>query len=139
MLAWITSENSTKQLECRHFDSIFFTGPYLMLLRLSARVSTVDRLCLCPVANSLSSFVQPTLFLHPVTTSGPAENSSPKPFVWFRAKTDKGVVCLAGHLHCVTVRKVKLTVFWDMKGSLTINFFKKDATVNSASYCQLLR
>ena len=24
-LAWITSENSTKQLECRHLDSIFFT------------------------------------------------------------------------------------------------------------------
>ena len=50
-LAWITSENSTKQLECRHLDSIFFAGPYLMLPRLSARVSTVDCLCLCPVAN----------------------------------------------------------------------------------------
>ena len=35
-LAWITSENSTKQLECRHLDSIFFAGPYLMLARLSA-------------------------------------------------------------------------------------------------------
>ena len=31
-LAWITSENSTKQLECRHLDSIFFAGPYLLLL-----------------------------------------------------------------------------------------------------------
>ena len=51
MLAWITSENSTKQLECRHLDSIFFAGPYLMLPRLSARVSTVDRLCPCPFAN----------------------------------------------------------------------------------------
>ena len=50
-LAWITSENSTKQLECRHLDSIFFSGPYLMLPRLSARVSTVDRLCPYPVAN----------------------------------------------------------------------------------------
>ena len=35
-LAWITSENSTKQLECRHLDSIFFAGPYLLLTRLSA-------------------------------------------------------------------------------------------------------
>ena len=102
-LAWITSENSTKQLECRHLDSIFFAAPYLMLPRLSAQVFTVDRLCPCPVANSVSSFVQPTLFSRPVTTSGPAEISSPKPFVWFRAKTDKGIVCLAGHLHSVTL------------------------------------
>ena len=35
-------------------------------------------------------------------TSGHAEISSPKPFVWFRAKTDKGIVCLADHLHSVT-------------------------------------
>ena len=54
--------------------------------------------CQLPV----SSFVQPTLFSLPVTTSGHAEISSPKPFVWFRAKTDKGIVCLAGHLHSVT-------------------------------------
>ena len=33
-LAWITSENSTKQLECRHLDSIFFhwSGPHLLPL-----------------------------------------------------------------------------------------------------------
>ena len=54
-LAWITSENSTKQLKCRHLDSIFFARPNLMLPRLSARVSTVDRLCPCPVANCLSA------------------------------------------------------------------------------------
>ena len=45
-LAWFTSENSTKLLECRHLDSIFFAGPYLMLTRLSAPVSGVD--CPCP-------------------------------------------------------------------------------------------
>ena len=50
-LAWITSENSTKQLECRHLDSIFFAGPYLMLPRLSTTVSGVDCPCPCPVAN----------------------------------------------------------------------------------------
>ena len=77
-LAWITSENSTKQLECRHLDSIFFAGPYLLLARLSARVSGVD--CLCPWfhANWLSSFSQLTLFWRPVTSSGHAEISSPK-------------------------------------------------------------
>ena len=55
-----------------------------------------------PSPTAVSSFSQPTLFSRPVTTSGPAEISSPKPFVWFRAKTDKGIVCLAGHLHSVT-------------------------------------
>ena len=53
MLAWITSENSTKQLECRHLDSVFFAGPYLMLARLSARVSGVD--CPCPWFHANSS------------------------------------------------------------------------------------
>ena len=101
-LAWITSENSTKQLESRYLDSIFFAGLYIMLPRLSAQVSTLDRLCPCPVANSVSSFIQATLFSRPVTTSGHTEISIPKPFVWFRAKTDKGIVCLSGHLHSVT-------------------------------------
>ena len=30
-------------------------------------------------------------------------------FVWFRAKTDKGIVCLADHLHCVTFRNRDIT------------------------------
>ena len=34
--------------------------------------------------------------------------------------------------------KVILTVFWDMKGPMTIDFIEKGATVNNASYCQLL-
>ena len=38
-LAWITSENSTKQLECRHLDSIFFARPYLLLLCLESTAS----------------------------------------------------------------------------------------------------
>ena len=32
-----------------------------------------------------------------------------------------------------------LIVFSDMKGSITFDFLEKGATVNSASYCQLLR
>ena len=37
-LAWITSENSTKQLECRHLDSIFFAGPYLLCYCVRSRL-----------------------------------------------------------------------------------------------------
>ena len=99
-LAWITSENSTKQLECRHLDSIFFAGPYPMLPRLSARVSTVDRPCpwfhanssadsplCCPVANCLSApfpnqlpFVSPYHFriLRDFRSKNPLSGFAPK-------------------------------------------------------------
>ena len=85
-LAWITSENSTKQLECRHLDLIFFAGPYLLLLcpestaslrvvsPTSARVSTVRGST--PTACQLLS---PTNSLScPVTTSRYGEISGPK-------------------------------------------------------------
>ena len=91
-LAWITSEYSTKQLECRHLDSIFF----------SATVSGVDRICpspsptpSAPLSNQLSSRV-------PLPLPATPRFQVQKPFVWFRAKTDKGIVCLAGHLYSVT-------------------------------------
>ena len=101
-LAWVTSENSTKQPECRHLltrssslDPIFSAG-------LTALVSGVD--CPCPWfhANSISSFLQPTLFRVPLPLQDTARFQVQKPFVWFRAKTDKGIVCLAGHLYSVT-------------------------------------
>ena len=38
-----------------------------------------------------------------------------------------------------SVKKVILTVFWKMKIVITIDFFEKDATVNSASDCHLFR
>ena len=115
-LAWITSENSTKQLECRHLDSIFFAGPYLLLLcpesTASLRVvSPTSCQLLCPVPTApvrrstptpVSSFLQPTLFRAPLTLPDTARFQVQKPFVWFRAKTDKGIVCLAGHLYSVT-------------------------------------
>ena len=37
------------------------------------------------------------------------------------------------------VKKVKPTLFANMKGAIIIDFFKKGAIVNSASYCQLFR
>ena len=38
-----------------------------------------------------------------------------------------------------SVKKVMLTVFWDMKGLISIDFLEKKATVNRVSYCLLLR
>ena len=54
-LAWITSENSIKQLECQYLDSIFFAGPYLLLTRLSAVPSPT--FVSAPFSNQLSSLV----------------------------------------------------------------------------------
>ena len=82
-------------------DFTHWSGPSLMPTRLSAvRCRLVTRITLhklflrVPLSNSLTGL--------PLPTSGHAEIWSPKPFVWFRAKTVKGIVCLADHLHSVT-------------------------------------
>ena len=86
-------------------NSIFFhwSGPYLLPTGLSAPVSGFDCLVRGPAPTANFELLCPTnsLFMSP-STSGHGEISSPKPFVWFRAKTDKVIVCLAGHLHSVT-------------------------------------
>ena len=134
---WVTSENSTKQLECRliltqssSLDPIFSSTvsgvdricpsfhanclpaplssvdcpcPWFHANCLPAPFSSVD--CPCPWfhANCLSaSFLQPTLFRVPLPLPDTARFQVQKPFVWFRAKTDKGIVCLVGHLYSVT-------------------------------------
>ena len=77
-LAWVTSENSTKQLECRHLltrssslDPIFSAG-------LTAPVSGVD--CPCPWFHANSSqLLSPTNSCScPLTTSEYGEISGPK-------------------------------------------------------------
>ena len=79
-LAWNTSENSTKLLECRliltrsSFTGLDPSPP----TGLTAPVSGVDRPCPWFHANSVSSFLQQTLFSRPVTSSSRAEISSPK-------------------------------------------------------------
>ena len=87
-------------------DSMFFhwSGPSLMSTRLSAPVSGVNWSLSSPFANSplLSPFVSLSDW-RPLTTSGHIEIAGPKHFVWFRAKTDKGIVCLSDHLHSVTL------------------------------------
>ena len=101
-LAWVSSENSTTLLECRfiltRLPSLLWTSSHPT--GLSALVSIGHSRHPSPTASS-SSFIQ--LFsLIPLPTAGLAEILSPKPFVWFRAQTEKGIVCLADHLHSVT-------------------------------------
>ena len=62
-LAWITSENSTKQLECRHLDLVFFAGPYLLPLvsPLRCPVSTASVRGSTPTACQLLSLTNPLL------------------------------------------------------------------------------
>ena len=104
-LAWITSENSTKQLECRHLltrssslDPIFSATVSPLRCPVStAPVRGSTPTLSAPFSNQLSSRV-------PLPLPATLRFQVQKPFVWFRAKTDKGIVCLAGHLYSVTLR-----------------------------------
>ena len=95
-LAWISSETSTKLLGMPTYPDWSSS----LLWSLSHANSS---LC-CPVSTALSvvrrqlpsssPFVQLPSRV-PIPTSGHTKTSSPKPFVWFRAKTDKGIVCIS--------------------------------------------
>ena len=89
-LAWISGETSTNLLGMPTYPDRSSS----LLLTLSHAISS---LC-CPVSTALSvvrhqlpsssSLVQLPSRV-PLATSGQTEVSSPKPFVWFRAKTEK--------------------------------------------------
>ena len=65
----------------------------------------------CPVSTGHSRHPSPTDFFEfpfptPLAFPNPLPvtlRSRAQAFVWFRAKTDKGIVCLANHLHSVTL------------------------------------
>ena len=80
-----------------------FTGldPLSCWLASLLRCLVSTRVTLRQLPTSQSLFVSLSDW-RPLTTSGHVEIAGPKPFVWFRAKTDKGIVCLADHLHSVT-------------------------------------
>ena len=62
-------------------------------------------------------------------------------WVWVK-KTVDGVKTLSQkEKNCAQslVKKVMLTVFWDIKGLISIDVLEKGATVNSASHSQQLR
>ena len=124
-LAWITSDNSTKQLECRliltRSSSLSWTlshagSPLCSGVRSRLPLSVSRRqLPWAPLSNQLSSRV-------PLPLPDTARFQVQKPFVWFHAKTDKGIVCLAGHPHSVT--NVNIIIInlreWNMKTSVTL-------------------
>ena len=87
-------------------DSIFFAGPYLLCYCLRSRphLSLVPRQLYLLSRRQLlvSSFLQSTLFRVPLPLPDTARFQVQKSFVWFRAKTDKEIVCLAGHPYSVT-------------------------------------
>ena len=103
-LACISSENSTTHKECwlilTRLPSLLWTSSHPTgLSAIRCRLPCPSSVANCP---PLSSFVQLTSHV-PLPTSGHAEILSPKPFLWFCAKTDKGIVCLADLLHSVTL------------------------------------
>ena len=104
-LAWVTSENSTSTGMPTSFDSIFFAGPYLVsyCLRSRPHLSVVPhQLCLLSSRQlPASSFVQLTLSRVPLPLPDMARFQVQKSFVWFRAETDKGIVC-SGHPYSAT-------------------------------------
>ena len=104
MLAWISSEISTKLLGMpTYLDRSSITGldpPSCRLVTSAVRHRLATRVTLRQLF-LLSSFVELLLAfpcLLPITS-----RSWAKAFVWFRAKTDQGIVCLVKHRHNVTV------------------------------------
>ena len=80
-----------------------------VFLTASGLYLTPTALFCCPLSTAPLRLPSPThlsgfLFqLLSSPTSGLVGDLEPKPFVWFRAKTDKGIVCLADHPHSVTI------------------------------------
>ena len=101
-LAWISSEISTKLLGMpTHLDrsSLTASGLYLMWLVSQMSGSTPNRHSTSPVANWVPLSNSLLAFSSYFRSHQDLES---KHFVWFRVKTDKGIVCLADHQHSVT-------------------------------------
>ena len=122
MLAWISSEISTKLLGMpTHLDRSSLTDTGLTHADCSLLLSSVVWPLTSPFANWLLWVPCPTptrlLFLLQV-----ALRSRAQAFGWFSAKTDKGIVCLADQLHCVT--NVAVTNYIEAKIDKTQQYSK---------------
>ena len=118
-LAWISSENSTTHEECwlilTRLPSLLWTSSHptglsAVRYRLSCPSSVVNRRLRVPF---------PTLWLAFLSYFWSRWDLESKPFVWFRAKTDKGIVCLVDHLHSVTWERIvksteNISIFWNV-------------------------
>ena len=114
-LAWITSENSTKLLECR---LIFPHSGWTLSHAASPLCSGVH--CRPPLSMFRSQplwapFPNQLSFCVPLPLPDTPRFQVRKPFVWFRAKTDKGIVCLAGHPYSVTQYPFGASLVWRAK------------------------
>ena len=102
-LAWISSEISTKLLGMpTHLDQSSFTAAGLSHADWSLLLSGVDWLLASPFANCLLRVPLSNSYSSSPAYFRSRRDLESKPFAWFRAKTDKGIVCLADHLHSVT-------------------------------------
>ena len=105
MLAWISNKISTKLLGMpTHFDwsSLIAVGLYLMRLVSQMALCSRHR---CQLPTAISEFLLPTPWLAFPCLLLVASRSRAQAFVWFHAKTDKEIVCLADHLHSVTEKR----------------------------------
>ena len=89
--------------------SAFLTAPGLYLMPtvlFCCPLSTAPLRHLSPTPLSPSLFLTPTLAF---PCPRPARRRSrAQAFVWFRAKTDKGIICLADHPHSFTVVPIRI-------------------------------
>ena len=118
--AWISSDISTKLLGMpTYLVRSFVTALYSLTCRLipsAFRCRLATRVNLHQLS-SLSSFVQLLLaFPYPLPVTS---RSRAQAFVWFRAKTEKWIVCLADHLvlHHVQVFSCKISLVRRLKHS----------------------
>ena len=103
-LKWISSEISTKLLGMpTHLDRFSLTAAGLSHADSSLLLSGVDWPLASPFANWLLWVPFSNSYSRSLTHFRSRRRSRAQAFVWFRAKTDKGVVCLADHLHSVTI------------------------------------
>ena len=93
MLAWISSEISTKLLGIpTHLDQSSLTAAGLYLMRLVSQMSGVDSqppLCVSRCQLPSSGFLCPTPYLRSLPTSGCVEILSPNPLSGFAPKQTK--------------------------------------------------
>ena len=114
-LAWVTSENSTSTGMPTSFDSIFFAGPYLVSYCLRSPVLTAPVRGSTPTLFAVQSptacqllFFSQLSFRVPLQLPDTARFQVQKSFVWFRAETDKGIVC-SGHPYSLTSYHLSLS------------------------------
>ena len=102
----------------RNANSSWLVFPRLLLDPISCRLVSSAVRCRLPTAllprpslTAFCGFLLPTPDSRSLTHFRLRRRSRAQAFVWFRAKTGKGIVCLADHPHSVTTRTCHLVDF----------------------------